>query len=82
MSKPTTPLFVREKSTFKLLKAQRSRILTGGYLKLRWKLPGKNARVKALMHLWLYCPVRELYTRFDPPASPRPGADSLDLKGV
>jgi hypothetical protein len=43
-------------------KVQRSRQLTGAYLKLRCKLPGNNARVKTPMHLWLYCPVTELYT--------------------
>jgi hypothetical protein len=70
MSRPTTPFFVREKSTLKLLKAQRSRLLTGAYLKLRWKLPGFDTGVKTPMHLWLYCPVQELYTLKSGVASP------------
>src|SRR4029077_4767042 len=62
ISRPTTPFLVREKSTMNSPKVQRSRQFTPCYLKLRWKLPGKNTSVKVPMHLWLYCPVTELYT--------------------
>jgi hypothetical protein len=43
-------------------KVQRSRQVTPCYLKLLWKLPEENTSVKVPMHLWLYCPVTELYT--------------------
>src|SRR4051812_31180083 len=51
-------------------KVQRSRQVTPCYLKLRWKLPEENTSVKVPMHLWLYCPVTELYT--PPSAVARP----------
>src|SRR6476469_3285055 len=39
ISRPTTPFLVREKNTVSSLNVQRSRQLTGAYLKLRSKLP-------------------------------------------
>ena len=54
--------FVREKSTLNSPKVQRSRLLTGAYLKLRCKLPGNKARVKRPCIYGYIVPVTELYT--------------------